>query len=97
MKDSQVFSACGDILMQGLAHSAGAVIQLGHHALDALAQAGGIQIHAEHILTAVKLLQAAHILGALFHLQRRHDGLQLLQQVSGEGSKGFPASSTPLR
>ena len=69
--------------MQGLANGAGTGIQLGRHALNALAQSGGVQIHAKHVLTALQLLQAAHILGALLDLQRGHNGLQLFQQGVG--------------
>ena len=49
-------SAGKRILVQSLAHSAGACKQLLGHCLDLLAQTNGIQIHAEHVNTAVQLL-----------------------------------------
>ena len=82
--------------MQGPAHGAGAGIQLGRHALDALAQSGSVQVHAEHVDAAVELLQAAHVLGALLDLQRGHDGLQFFQQGVGRGLEGPPGIVHPL-
>ena len=75
--------------MQGLAHSAGACKQLLGHCLDLLAQTNGIQIHAEHVNTAVQLLQAAEVLLAFLDLQRSNDGLQLSQQRIGGRLKGL--------
>ena len=69
--------------MQGLAHCAVTSVQLLDHALDLFAQTDGVQIHAEHIGTAVQSLQAAEVLLAFLDLQRSHDGLQFCQQWVG--------------
>ena len=71
--------------MQGLADSAGAGVQLGHHALDLLAQACLIQVDAKDVLAGVQGFQAAEVLRALLDFQRGHDGGQLCQQRIGRG------------
>ena len=71
--------------MQGLADSAGASVQLGHHALDFLAQADLVQVHAKDVLAAVESLQAAEVLGTFLDLQAGDDGAQLTQQRIGRG------------
>ena len=55
--------------MQGLADSAGAGVQLSHHALDLLAQACRIQVNAKDVLAAVESLQAAEVLGTFLDFQ----------------------------
>ena len=78
-------SASQSVLVQGLAHSAGACEQLLGHGLDLLAQTNGIQVNTEHIGAAVQLLQAAEVLLAFLDFQWSHDCLQLSQQRIGGG------------
>ena len=66
--------------MQGLADCAVTGVQLLDHTLDLLAQTNGVQVHTEHIGTAVQSLQAAEVLLAFLDLQGVDDGLQFSQQ-----------------
>ena len=58
-------------------------------ALDLLPQTDGIQIHAEHVGTAVQSFQAAEVLLAFLDLQGVDDGLQLSQQRIGRDLEGL--------
>lgn len=75
--------------MQGLAHCAVTGVQLLDHALDLFAQTNGVQIHTEHIGTAVQSLQAAEVLLAFLDLQGADDGLQFSQQRIGRDLEGL--------
>ena len=81
--------------MQGLAHCAATGVQLLDHALDLFAQTDGIQVHTEHVGTAVQSLQAA------CSPSLTSKGLTMAcssaSSGSGEISKGWPLSSMPFR
>ena len=83
--------------MQGLAHCAVTGVQLLDHALDLLAQTDGVQIHTEHVGTAVEVLQAAEVLLTFLDLQGIDDGLQLGQQRIGRDFEGLAVVVDALR
>ena len=83
--------------MQGLAHCAVTGVQLLDHALDLFAQTNGVQIHTEHIGTAVQSLQAAEVLLAFLDLKGLTMACSSASSGSGEISKGWPLSSMPFR
>ena len=83
--------------MEGGADGAGAGVEFLDHSFYLLTQAGFVEVDSKDVLAGVEFLQAAPVLVGLSNLQRRHDCLEFFQQRVGEGVKGFPASSIPLR
>ena len=83
--------------MQGLAHCAVTSVQLLDHALDLFAKTDSVQVHAEHVGTAVQSLQAAEVLLAFLASKGLTMACSSASSGSGEISKGWPLSSMPFR
>ena len=81
--------AIGNVLVKGLANSAGTGKELCGHGFYLFAQANSIQIRSKHIGSGVQLLQAGEVLCFRCDLQTGYDLLQLLQQRIGRGNKGI--------
>ena len=74
--------------MEGGSHGTFAGIKLLHHTLYLLAKAGSIEVEAEHVGTAVQVMQATVVLVGLANLQWCHDGLQLSEHGVGRWLEG---------
>ena len=72
--------------MQGLAHSAGACVQLLDHALDLLAQTDSVQVHAEHVGTAVQSRRTGSTCAAAVFLRKAKPRCGKAKRSAGGGN-----------